>query len=377
MLSDVVTLGRFFAEALGQLTVLPSDPALRLAVYSAMALAALTLVVMLNVLILAELAGRRERRRSAFSARWRPILTAWSLGERVTLPALHPRRDEEQFWLLLMWANLQRQVRGSPKEQLNAFLEHLALDRYVISLLSARQVHRRLLALTCLRHLGEERHWGAVAPVVSSSNSVESLAAADALVAMNPPRAMRFLVPFYIQRKDWAYLRFKSLCKQAGRAAAGPALISALQQSPNPRIMALLEWILPSEAAYWARQNLRKLPTSAELTREQRDAVCASLRCLAELHSVQDRELIEKAFDHPFPQVRSEAVLALKYQSSDTDEPQFTRMLSDPSWWVRQAAADALVDLPNLDQSRLNALLDSVQDRYGRDALRRAMAEKR
>ncbi len=149
--------------------------------------------------------------------------------------------------------------------------------------------------------LGRRASLGAVAPVVSSSNSVESLAAADALVAMNPPRAMRFLVPFYIQRKDWAYLRFKSLCKQAGRAAAGPALISALQQSPNPRIMALLEWILPSEAAYWARQNLRKLPTSAELTREQRDAVCASLRCLAELHSVQDRELIEKAFDHPFP----------------------------------------------------------------------------
>lgn len=377
MPSDVVALGRLVVEALRQLTVLPSDPALRLAVYSAMALAALTLVVMLNVLVLAELAARRERRRAAFSVRWRPLLTAWSLNERAALPPLGRRRHEERLWLLLMWANLQRQVRGNAKEYLNAFFDHLAMDAYVTSMLNTRQSHRKLLALACLRHLGEERHWGDVAPLVSSSNPVESLAAADALVAMNPPRAMRFLVPFYIQRNDWAYLRFKSLCKQAGREAAGPALLAALKQSSHPRIVALIEWITPIEAAPWARQSLRKLPASAELTREQRDAVCASLRCLAELHSEQDRELIEQAFDHPFPQVRSEAVLALKHQSSRGDEKQFTRMLSDPSWWVRQAAADALVDLPTLETARLEALLDSLQDRYGRDALRRAIAEKR
>lgn len=377
MPSELYALGELLLAALRQLTLLPSDPALRLAVYSAMALAALTLVVMLNVLVLAELAARRELRRTAFTRRWRPLLTAWSIGERVELPALNQQRKEEQFWLLLMWANLQRQLRGSTKEKLNSFFDHLALDAYVATLLNNRRTHRRLLALACLRHVGEERHWTSVAPLATSSNSVESLAAAEALVAMNPDRAMRFLVPFYIQRRDWAYLRFKALCKQAGRAAAGPPLLAALEQAPHPRVVALLEWVVPASAAQWARRSLLQMPASMELSSEQRDAVCASLRCLAELHDSQDRTLIEKAFDHPLPQVRGEAVLALKRQASDADAEQFTRMLSDPNWWVRQAAADALVALPGIDEPRLNALYEELQDRYGRDALRRARTEKR
>jgi hypothetical protein len=68
--SELYALVELVAAALRQLTVLPSDPALRLAVYSALGLAGITLVVMLNVLILADLASRRERRRQAFTQCW-------------------------------------------------------------------------------------------------------------------------------------------------------------------------------------------------------------------------------------------------------------------------------------------------------------------
>ncbi|RUR35295.1 HEAT repeat domain-containing protein [Vreelandella populi] len=377
MPSELGALVDLLMAALRQLTVLPSDPALRLAVYSALALAALTLVGMLNVLVLSELAARRERRRAAFTRLWRPVLIASSMGEQVELPSLPRQRLEEKLWLLLMWANYQRQLRGSTKERLNTLFNHLAMDSFVSALLDSRKVHRRLLALTCLRHMGDESFWVSVAPRVASSNPVESLAAAEALVAMNPSRAMHFLVPLYIERRDWAYFRFKLLCKQAGREAAGPPLLAALKQASPPRIVALLEWVVPSHVAEWARQSLRQTPVSAELSNEQRDAVCASLRCLAELHDPQDRELVVSALDHPLPQVRSEAVVALKRQATIEDESQFTRMLSDPNWWVRQAAADALVALPNIDEPRLNALCEGLQDRYGRDALRRAIAEKR
>ncbi|WP_434983339.1 HEAT repeat domain-containing protein [Vreelandella zhaodongensis] len=377
MPSELYTLVELFQAALQQLTVMPSDPALRLAIYSVLALAVLTLAVMLNVLVLAELAARRERRRAAFTQRWRPVVTAWSMGERVELPLLAQQRQEERFWLLLIWVNFQRQLRGSTKERLNTFFNHLAMDQYVVELLDSRKVHRRLLALTCLRYVEDERHWVSVAPLVTSPNAIESLAAAEVLVAMNPARAMRFLVPFYVQRRDWAYLRFKSLCKQAGRAATDPPLIAALQQASSPRIVALLEWVVPANAAGWARRCLKLTPFSAQLSDEQRDAMCASLRCLAELHDRQDRALIIKMLDHPLPQVRVAAVRALKRQAKIDDDAQFARVLSDSNWWVRQAAADALVALPGIDMPHLNALYEGLQDRYGRDALRRAIVEMR
>ena len=55
----------------------------------------------------------------------------------------------------------------------------------------------------------------------------------------------------------------------------------------------------------------------------------------------------------------------------------FLPLLGDPSWWVRQAAADSLATLPNATPERLQGLLERVEDRYGQDALRRAIAEVR
>ena len=52
-------------------------------------------------------------------------------------------------------------------------------------------------------------------------------------------------------------------------------------------------------------------------------------------------------------------------------------LLGDPSWWVRQAAADSLATLPGATAERLQTLFRQVHDRYGQDALRRAMAEVR
>lgn len=287
------------------------------------------------------------------------------------------QRREERLWFLLMWANLQRQLRGSTKQRLNKLFDQLSMDSYVVALLESRSVHRRLLALACFSHLAEERYWAAVAPLVTSSNSIESLAAAQALVAMNPARGMRLLVPFYMQRKDWARLRFSALCQQAGREATSPAVLSALKQESHPRIAALMTWVEPAKAAEWARKTLRRVPTTAELDVEQRDAVCAALRCLGELHDRQDRELIQTALNHPLADVRVAALHALKRQSSAEDDANFTLALSDPNWWVRQAAADALVSLPGIDEERLNALLEGLQDRYGQDALRRAIAEEK
>lgn len=373
MPSELYAFSELIATALRQLTVLPSDPALRLAVYSALALAGLTLIVMLNVLVLAELGARRERRRAAFVRHWRPVLTAWSLEENPALPS-PPKRGEERLWFLLMWMQLQRQLRGGATQKLDALLDRLAMDVYVVELLENRGVHRRLLALACLRYYGEEKHWEAVVSRIHSPNPVESLAAAEALVAMNAARAMHVLVPLYVQRRDWARPRFAALCRQAGRRAVGPPLLAALEQQASSRVVALLEWAPPNDAAGWARQCLQT-PLSSESDLDQRDSVCAALRCLGELHDPQDRPLIEATLESPLADVRVEAVKALKRQANQDDERRFIQCLSDANWWVRQAAADALVALPGRDIARLQAVLGSLEDRYGHDALHRAMVE--
>ncbi|HEY4555025.1 MAG TPA: HEAT repeat domain-containing protein, partial [Lysobacter sp.] len=59
------------------------------------------------------------------------------------------------------------------------------------------------------------------------------------------------------------------------------------------------------------------------------------------------------------------------------DVPALLALLGDRSWWVRQQAADTLVALPRMALAQLEALLGEVGDRYGREALQRAIAARR
>ncbi|WP_444677887.1 HEAT repeat domain-containing protein [Halomonas sp. E19] len=71
------------------------------------------------------------------------------------------------------------------------------------------------------------------------------------------------------------------------------------------------------------------------------------------------------------------AVQALRRQAGPDEVPFLLERLADASWWVRQAAADALVELPGMADADIEAWLQDVTDRYGQDALRRAIAERR
>ena len=51
-------------------------------------------------------------------------------------------------------------------------------------------------------------------------------------------------------------------------------------------------------------------------------------------------------------------------------------LLCDTSWAVRQEAADAIAAQPGLDRAKLDEMVDRVDDRYGQDALRRAIEER-
>ncbi|MBZ0330461.1 HEAT repeat domain-containing protein [Halomonas sp. ANAO-440] len=364
-------------DTLAWMSLMPDDPVLRLAIYSALALVALTLLVMVQVLVLSELAGRRERRRRAFVNIWRPQLAMWSLSEPGSVAVGGtPRSKQEQLWFLLLWSRVQRQLRGSARERLNTMFDALGMTDWVLAMLRTRAVHRQLVALNCLRYLADVRHWSAVSPLLEVRNPVVGMAAAQALVAMDPARAMQRLIPLVGERRDWAMPRLRALCQQAGRDAVGTPLLAELESAStwSLRVVALIDWAPPSRAAPWARRCLTW--SSVEEDREAIDATrCAALRCLGELRDPRDRMLLASQLDSPSPEVRLAAVQALRRQAGTEDITLLEARLADSSWWVRQAAADCLVALPGIEPERLTELLERVEDRYGRDALRRAMAE--
>ncbi len=352
------------------LSIWPDDAMLQLALYCAFGLGALTLLVMLQVMLLGEVARRRAARRLQFNDQWRPFFALCSLGDELPTPVPTLPRSR-QLWFLLQWNRTQLQLRGAARERMNRALLALGMDRQALALLRGR-VRSKLIGLTCLRHLADPAHWNAVQPLLMSRNMVVSLAAAQTLIAMDAPRAMQLILPAAVARPDWALPRLANLCQQAGEQAVTLPLLIALTGSEDPRRERLIPLLVhgdPRHAAPWARARLEENAAPEQLQ--------VALRCLCELGDPRDRARLLNALRHPHPDVRLAALQALHKQARQDDSPLFLPLLGDSSWWVRQAAADSLASLPGSTSDGLQALLDEVQDRYGQDALRRAIAEVR
>lgn len=346
----------------------PEDAILQFAFLGALGLATLTLLLMLQVLLLGELSRHRARRRQRFNDRWRPYFALCSLSDELP-EATAPRTRSHRLWLLLQWNRTQMQLRGVSQTRMNRALLALGMDRQALALLRGR-VRSKLIGLTCLRHLADPAHWDSVLPLLQNRNTVVSLTAAQTLVAMSPARAMQTILPLAANRPDWALPRLANLCVQAGEQAVTTPLLAVLYELPvqqRERLVVLLVHGDPRYAAPWARARLDEGASTEQ--------VQVALRCLGELADPRDRRRLQGALDHAAAGVRLAAVHALQKQARREDRSLFVPLLSDTSWPVRQAAADCLASMPGATPERLQQLLEEVEDRYGRDALRRAMAE--
>lgn len=177
--------------------------------------------------------------------------------------------------------------------------------------------------------------------------------------------------------------------RNAGREAVTQPLVDLLREPLPPwaraRLLELLAHADPRTLAPWARAILeRPLPvdpparSGASADADARPGLerIAALRVLAALHDPADRDRIVGSLRDPLGAARMAAIEALRAQVLPVDADALLMMLSDRNWAVRQAAADALVSMPGLAPAALSAMADGVYDRYGREALQRALAEK-
>ena len=338
------------------------------------ALVSASLLMMAQTFAYAQLRARTAARREAFDAFWRPRLVAASLDEEPEpLPA--PQNELERIWLLLLWNRLQRHLRGSAHARLNQSLRELHMQRHALHQLQRGTLAEQLSALECLRHLADPGYWKDVEPLVHDRSAAKSLAAAETLVALDAARALKLLLPLALHRHDWAHARLSILCQHAGKGATTPPLLEMLQgfsaTSPaaRQRVLSMVPCGEAAQLADWARRALDE--DSADLPER-----LAAIGTLAILRDPADHARITTALAHPDAGIRLAAAWALGQQARKEDTPALLSLLGDRDWAVRQAAADVIAGLPWLDASALATLPHQVQDRYGSEALVRAISER-
>ncbi len=323
----------------------------------------LALTVLIIVVTLRLHYAWRARTRRRIHQRWRPIIHQSLIRVPNDLPPL-PKKHLQPF--LELWNHLHDLTHGPATEGLNRLARKLRIDYAILPLLHHRRFRRRLLAIVTCGHLREYAAWDTLNELLEHPNPVLSLAAARALVEIDPRQAIGTVIQEILKREDWPAGKVATLLTEAPGRLVAPPLLAAIHRDPHrhaPRLLRYLGLVDQPEA----QQAL------AEIIRSNEDDHLIAL-ALQELREPEYRPLIYPLAHHPNWYIRVQVANALRRLGDAGDIPLLASLLGDRQWWVRYRAAQALVHLARPEQ--LERLQQHLRDPYARDILRQAIAEQ-
>lgn len=323
-------------------------------------------VMLLHVMVRLLLTAVSELRRRSFDRRWEPLLYAWMDGERPELPPLARRH---RLWMLRLWTRTRSYVEGDAVERLREAAAQVHLAEHATALLGARAPWKRVLGVITLGELRAVESWPAMERLLEDPSPLVALAAVEAMVRIDPPRAAPRVVPALLARPHWDPVRVGRLFKGLGADAVEPLREGLAKNVGNPeRTLRWLGLTEQMEVLDLMRERLTRIAPPGE--------IAVMLEALGRFGGAEDRGLALQLLGHDDWRVRMQAVKALGQVGLEEDRGDIAALLTDLVWWVRYRAAGALYQLRGETVERFRALAEKHPDRYARDALSRVLSEK-
>ena len=344
-----------------------SDVNLTVAVWLGVVTFALILAVVAQLVAVRLLGAARRRRRHAFERVWLPILLGGMDRERAWLPVVE-RRDLVSF--LTIWNRLQDSIVGESREPLNRIAVRLGMDGVARQMLVRGDVGERLLATATLGRLRDREAWSDLLTLSTDSDLVLSLAAARALLRIDPRAAVERLLPLMAEREDWSPSAVVPMLQEAGADAISQPLAEAAVRTAPTQAHRLIRFFGLAHPGV-------VIPVIRELLVERADQVECVTACLRVFRDTGDAATVRRYLTDPRWEVRVRAIEVLGRIGADDDHAPLTPLLSDPEWWVRYRAAQALCALSSANLERLARMSASHRDPFARDILAHALAERR
>jgi len=312
----------------------------------------------------------RERRRARVVAHWRERIAAAVTGADARLesverrPAL-PRRERREF--LRLWNYTRNMIEGEAAERLIALAHRLDLPAFVREQAGHAQLGTRLMAIQALGHLRDAGSFERILADTDDENPLVSITAAEALVEIDPARAVNALMPKIVARRDWPRTHVFRMLQKAGSAVVGEPLYRCIRTAADGDAAYMLTFVELAE--FDVRDAI-----AAELlrSRTEPELVSAALKAASGYGSVPG---LDDLVSHPAWYVRMQVARLIGRMGRAEDADRLETLLADPEWWVRYRAARALVRLPALDRAEVLRIRERQQDPYARDILDHVIAE--
>lgn len=337
--------------------------------WGASGLTVIVLLMMTYILCLRALLLARERRYRALAARWTPILLDAAASPSTPLPGVPAG---ERFAFLILWNTLREQQQDAEIcERMARVGAHARIDHLARALLRRRSVRKKLLAIITLGQLRDRHEWQRLCEIARSEHPLLSLAATQAIARIDADQATGMVVPLIVGHADWPAAKVATILGELGPERISAPLSRAVLQAPaaqKPRLIQLLTLCSYSSALAVVRELLGKAPPD--------EVIAPCLQVIGAFGERQDLELVYQWLPHARWHVRAAAASCLGKMGAWADQAKLAPLLADRQWWVRYRAAQAIVGLAPQGDPRLRDIHGTLTDRYARDILTHAIAER-
>jgi HEAT repeat protein len=308
--------------------------------------------------------NRRAQQEHVFLAIWRPLMLS-SLNSSVPadLPSL---ASSDRMYFLKLWNGLMRSATRNAQDNLIDIAHAIGCERFSRRMLRYGNRAECLLATIALGYLRDQVSRDALVTQTMASDSITSLHAFHALVRINADVTASELTPLMLAREDWPVAQVAAILQSAQSAF----MLPLLEATAETRATHLTRTLRLIEALHL---TLPHATIVALLQQDNVETVIAALRITNDAGLLAQ---VRPHLQHSDWRVRLQAAKALGRTGEHADVNRLVPLLADSEWWVRYRTAQALVGMSFFSLSEADMLRNNLSDRFARDMLAQAIAER-
>lgn len=352
------------------IVIVSSDPIINLVLWVGIG------VFILNICLVGLILGQRylylarQKQEGRAHKVWIPIILSTLADIPANLPKIKPG---ERLLVLTIWNQIYQTIRGETQDNLHSLGYLLGIQQIARRFLESWQIDRLLVGISTLGNLQEKSAWEKLLKLVKHSNPYVSIAAASALVKINQEQCYKLVSNLICDRLDWSLALVIEILSIERNDLLIAALIENLPKLTEEKLLRVFRALEVSQKHHL----LTIIPQLIQEFGDREEIIAAGLRVLSSYKNPEHLQIIREYIYDSHSSVRVQAANGLSQMGTAEDEIRLIVLLSDPEWWVRYRAAQALMHLPFMTPNRLEQIKLQQSDRYARDILIQVIAESK
>jgi HEAT repeat protein len=342
---------------------------LTIVLYTAGILTVLSVLLLAFIIMLRILTDRRLRHDAEFRSRAKPLIRSFLSGE-VTAEVTRAVLDKNPHAAIQVLLEEADVLGETGRHKLLPLLEALPVGQRMLDHLRSRSWERRLRAAEYLGYLGDDTSIPALMNALRDDAIAVRFAVATALARLGCQNAVEPILLALDSPGEVSQRRVAEVLQILGARACDPILAILQRPSANENSLGIAVRVAGKLRLHRAIDPLRHL-----LGHESVNVRLNAVRSLASIgdHSVSS-EIATLGEDSSW-EVRSSVMQALGRLNARDRIPLLLQGLTDPEWWVRFNAAEALHTMGDPGISALRNASEHHSDAFGRDISRQILQQ--